>query len=116
MMGHLGTPTTKAIKDYLDEKRVPNIFPATLASMWTTSGKWHIGDLATYTDQTGLIVDYLVKEKKIRKIASFYQDDEYGLDGHLGGKSRLKHTTTFPTWPRWTTSGPTSTSARRPRS
>src|SRR5215475_10368435 len=92
MMGHLGTPTTKAIKDYLDEKKVPNIFPATLASIWTTSGKWHVGDLATYTDQTGLIVDYLVKERKIRKIASFYQDDEYGLDGHLGGKARLKHT------------------------
>ena len=91
MMGHLGTPTTKAIKDYVEEKRVPNIFPATLASIWTTSGKWHVGDLATYADQTGLIIDYLVKERKIRKIASFYQDDEYGLDGHLAGKSRLKH-------------------------
>src|SRR5262245_55129203 len=55
MMGHLGTPTTKAIKDYLEEKHVPNIFPATLASIWTTSGKWSVGDLATYTDQTGLI-------------------------------------------------------------
>ena len=49
-----------------------------MASIWTTSGKWHIGDLATYVDQTWLIVDYLVKERKIRKIASFYQDDEYG--------------------------------------
>src|SRR5215831_10086891 len=91
MMGHLGTPTTKAIKEYLEEKQVPDIFPATLASLWTTSGKWHVGDLATYVDQTWLIVDYLVKERKIRKIASFYQDDEYGLDGHLGGKARLKH-------------------------
>src|SRR5262249_32538706 len=91
MMGHLGTPTTKAVKDYLEEKRVPDIFPATLASICTTSGKWHVGDLATYADHTGLIIDYLVKERKIRKIASFYQDDEYGLDGHLAGKSRLKH-------------------------
>jgi branched-chain amino acid transport system substrate-binding protein len=91
MMGHLGTPTTKAVKDYLEEKKVPDIFPATLASLWTTSGKWHVGDLATYADQTGLIIDYLVKERKIRKIASFYQDDEYGLDGHLAGKARLKH-------------------------
>jgi branched-chain amino acid transport system substrate-binding protein len=90
MMGHLGTPTTKAIKDYLEEKQVPDIFPATAASIWTTSGKWHVGDLATYADQTWMIVDYLVKERKIRKIASFYQDDEYGLDGHLAGKARLK--------------------------
>ena len=37
-----------------------------------------------------MIIDYLVKERKIRKIASFYQDDEYGLDGHLAGKARLK--------------------------
>ena len=92
MMGHLGTPTTKAVMDYLQDKQVPNIFPATLASIWTNSGKYHVGDLATYADQTGLMVDYLVKERKIRKIASFYQDDEYGLDGHLAGKSRLKHT------------------------
>ena len=90
MMGHLGTPTTKAIKDYLDEKQVPNIFPAMLASIWTTSGKWHVGDLATYADQTWMIIDYLVKDRKIKKIASFYQDDEYGLDGHLAGKARLK--------------------------
>jgi len=90
MMGHLGTPTTKAIKDYLEEKKVPDIFPATAASIWTTSGKWHVGDLATYADQTWMIVDHLVKERKIRKIASFYQDDEYGLDGHLAGKARLK--------------------------
>jgi branched-chain amino acid transport system substrate-binding protein len=90
MMGHLGTPTTKAIKEYLEEKRVPNIFPATLASLWATSGKWHVGDLATFADQTWLIVDYLVKERQLTKIASFYQDDEYGLDGHLAGKARLK--------------------------
>jgi branched-chain amino acid transport system substrate-binding protein len=90
MMGHLGTPTTKAIKDYLEERRVPNIFPSTAASIWTTSGPWHVGDLATYADQTWLIIDHLVKEKKIKKIASFYQDDEYGLDGHLAGKARLK--------------------------
>jgi branched-chain amino acid transport system substrate-binding protein len=91
MMGHLGTPTTKAVKEYLEEQQVPNIFPATLASLWTTSGKWHVGDLATYADQTWLIVDYLVKERQLTKIASFYQDDEYGLDGHLAGKARLKH-------------------------
>src|SRR4029453_13450752 len=90
MMGHLGTPTTKAIKEYLEERKVPNIFPSTAASMWVTSGPGHIGDLATYADQTWMIIDYLVKEKKIKKIASFYQDDEYGLDGHLAGKARLK--------------------------
>jgi branched-chain amino acid transport system substrate-binding protein len=90
MMGHLGTPTTKAIKDYLEEKHVPNVFPATLASLWTNSGKWHIADLATFADQTRLIVDYLVNERKFTKIASFYQDDEYGLDGHVAGRVRLR--------------------------
>ena len=90
MMGHLGTPTTKAIKDYLEEKHVPNVFPATLASLWTNSGKWHVADLATFADQTRLIVDYLVNERKFTKIASFYQDDEYGLDGHVAGRLRLR--------------------------
>src|SRR5262252_3398277 len=91
MMGHLGTPTTKAIKDYLEERQIPNVFPATLASIWTNSGKWNIGDLATFADQTGLIIDYLVKERKVKRIASFYQDDEYGFDGHQAGKARLRH-------------------------
>lgn len=90
MMGHLGTPTTKAIKDYLEERQIPNIFPATNASLWTISGKWHIADLTTFADQTRLIVDYLVNERKFTKIASFYQDDEYGLDGHVAGRVRLK--------------------------
>ncbi len=90
MMGHLGTPTTKAIKDYLEERHVPNVFPATLASLWTNSGKWHIADLATFADQTRLIIDYLVHERKFTKIASFYQDDEYGLDGHVAGRVRLR--------------------------
>src|SRR5215510_14516403 len=90
MMGHLGTPTTKAIKDYLEEKHVLNVFPATLASLWTNSGKWHVADLATFADQTRLIVDYLVNERKFTKIASFYQDDEYGLDGHVAGRVRLR--------------------------
>ena len=39
MMGHLGTPTTKAIKEYLEERQVPDIFPSTAASMWVTSGR-----------------------------------------------------------------------------
>ncbi len=79
------------MKDYLEAKQVPNIFPASLASLWATSGKWHVGDVATYADQTWLIIDYLVKERQLTKIASFYHDDEYGLDGHLAGKSRLQH-------------------------
>jgi branched-chain amino acid transport system substrate-binding protein len=91
MMGHLGTPTTKAIMAYLEEHKVPNVFPGTLASLWATSGKWHVGDVATYADQTWLIVDHLVKGRKLTRIASFYQDDEYGLDSHLAGKARLKH-------------------------
>jgi branched-chain amino acid transport system substrate-binding protein len=90
MMGHLGTPTTKAIKDYLEEKQIPNVFPATLASIWTNSGKWHVADLATFADQTRLIIDYLVKERNFTRIASFYQDDEYGLDGHQAGRVRLR--------------------------
>jgi branched-chain amino acid transport system substrate-binding protein len=90
MLGHLGTPTTVAIKNYLEERQVPNIFPATLASVWAISGKWHVADLTTFADQTWLIVDYLVKQRQLTKIASFYQDDEYGLDGHLAGKARLK--------------------------
>jgi len=90
MLGHLGTPTTVAIKNYLEERQVPNIFPATLASVWAISGKWHVADLTTFADQTWLIVDYLVKQRQMTKIASFYQDDEYGLDGHLAGKARLK--------------------------
>jgi hypothetical protein len=32
----------------------------------------------------------LVKERPFTQIASFYQDDAYGLDGHLAGKARLQ--------------------------
>src|SRR5260370_31744639 len=68
MMGHLGTPTTKAIKDYLEEKQVPNIFPATLASVWTTSGKCHIGARPTDVHHTVRIIDYPVTGRQIMNI------------------------------------------------
>jgi ABC-type branched-subunit amino acid transport system substrate-binding protein len=67
MMGHLGTPTTAAIKKYLEEKQIPNIFPASLASLWAISGKWHVADLTTFADQTWLIVDELVKQRQLTK-------------------------------------------------
>ena len=41
MMGHLGTPTTKAIKEYLEERQVPNIFPATAGQPLD-----HVGEMA----------------------------------------------------------------------
>jgi ABC-type branched-subunit amino acid transport system substrate-binding protein len=36
------------------------------------------------------ICHYLVKQRQLTNMASFSQDDEYGLDGHLAGKARLK--------------------------
>jgi len=73
--------------------RSPDIFTGPPSpGLWT-----HLGQVARRRPRPPmwtrpwLIVDYLVKEKKIRKIAASIRTTSTALDGHLGGKARLKH-------------------------
>ncbi len=80
LIGNVGTPTTEAIVPILVAKQVPLLAPFTGASSLRNSNdKYLIHTRASYRMEINKIVDYLVNEKNVKRIACFYQNDSYGF-------------------------------------
>jgi branched-chain amino acid transport system substrate-binding protein len=83
----LGTPNNLAIWDYLNQRKVPQLFVATGASDWGEDIKKHpftIGWQPDYVAESQVYADYLKENKPGAKVAVLYQNDGYGKD-LLGG-------------------------------
>jgi branched-chain amino acid transport system substrate-binding protein len=84
--GSVGTPTNTAVWHYLNEKKVPQLFPATGATKWNDpkGHPWTIGFFAGYRAEGGIYAAYILKHKPDAKIGILYQNDDYGKD-YLNG-------------------------------
>jgi len=82
----LGTPTHLAAVSFINAEKVPDLFVASGCECWD--------EPTTYPETFGYQLDY-VREGKIlgqyvaqhfagKKVAYFYQDDEFGMDGVKG--------------------------------
>jgi branched-chain amino acid transport system substrate-binding protein len=72
-----GSPPVVATLDYLEEQKVPLLFP--YQSSPVTRGKRWIYQGMTLSDRSSkMMVDYLAGQRKYKKFAALYQDDEYG--------------------------------------
>ena len=83
----LGTPNNLAIWDYLNDRKVPQVYVATGASDWGKDPKKHpytIGWQPDYVTEAGVYADYLKEKKPNAKVAVLYQNDGFGKD-LLGG-------------------------------
>jgi len=78
----LGTPTNTAIRPYLNEKKVPQLFVATGATKWNDPKKfpWTMGWQPNYQIEAGIYAKYILDHKPNAKIAVLYQNDDYGKD------------------------------------
>ena len=91
----LGTPTNSAIRTYMNEKKVPQLFVATGATKWNDPGHfpWTMGWQPSYETEARIYAKYILKEMPNAKIAIMYQNDDYGKDyvkglkGGLGAKA-----------------------------
>jgi branched-chain amino acid transport system substrate-binding protein len=72
-----GTPPVMATLEYLEEQRVPLLFPFQ-GSPVTRGRKTVFSGMTLYDRQSRMMVDYLAGPRKYRKFAALYQDDEYG--------------------------------------
>jgi ABC-type branched-subunit amino acid transport system substrate-binding protein len=89
-IGGVGTATGMAVKDYLAEKEIPWIGPASGSSKWATPASKNLFSLyPTYTTEAALLTRYVVDELGKEKIAFFYQNDDYGKEGLEGAKAQL---------------------------
>ncbi|HTX57611.1 MAG TPA: ABC transporter substrate-binding protein [Candidatus Acidoferrales bacterium] len=94
----LGTPPNLAIRQYLNDNKVPQLFVATGATVFGADYKkypWTIGWQPNYHDEATIFGKYLLDHKPNAKVGILYQNDDYGQDllsgltHELGSKSNL---------------------------
>jgi branched-chain amino acid transport system substrate-binding protein len=87
----LGTPSNSAIQQYLNAKKVPQLFVATGATKWGDPQHfpWTMGWQPSYQTEAKIYVKYLLQTKPDAKIAILYQNDDYGKDYLKGIKDGL---------------------------
>ncbi|MFA6223046.1 MAG: ABC transporter substrate-binding protein [Desulfomonilaceae bacterium] len=87
----VGTSTGMAVRDYLMENKVPWVGPATGSAHWSVPlQKYLFAVYPRYTDEAYLLTQYLVEKMGKKKIAFFYQNDDYGKEGLLGAQKYAK--------------------------
>jgi branched-chain amino acid transport system substrate-binding protein len=91
----LGTPTSAAVRPYLNSNKVPQLLVASGASMWDQPRDfpWTFGFQPSYQTEAHIYAQYILERHPSGgKIAVLYQDDDFGKDylkgltDGLGGK------------------------------
>ncbi len=72
-----GTPPVVATLEYLEENKVPLLFPFQ-GSPITRGRKYVFSGMTLYDRQSRMMIDYLAGARKYTTFGVLYQDDEYG--------------------------------------
>lgn len=72
-----GTPPVMATLQYLEENKVPLLFPFQ-GSPEVRGRKYVFSGMTLYDRQSRMMIDYLAGTRKVKTFAALYQDDEYG--------------------------------------
>jgi branched-chain amino acid transport system substrate-binding protein len=94
LAGSLGTPTSNAVRAYLNQRKIPQLFLATGATHFgdPKNFPWTMGWQPSYQTEGHIFAKYLLNEYPKSKIAVLYQNDDSGKDylkglyDGLGGK------------------------------
>jgi branched-chain amino acid transport system substrate-binding protein len=82
LSGSVGTPTNTAVWHYLNEKKVPQLFPSTGATKWNDpkGHPWTMAFFISYQTEGHIYAAYILKQKPNASIAVLYQNDDFGKD------------------------------------
>lgn len=90
LIGAVGTPTSKAVVPIAEKAKVPFFCPFTGAEFLRNPFKKYVINLrGSYFQETEKLAQYLIDKKKVKNIACFYQNDDYGLAGLEGIQNAL---------------------------
>lgn len=90
-VGGVGTATGMAVRDYLAEKQIPWIGPASGSSKWASPPQRTLFSLyPTYSTEAKALVRYLVDVAGKKKLAFLYQNDDFGKEGLEAAKAELQ--------------------------
>ena len=82
MFQSLGTPTNNAIRPYMNQKKVPQLFVATGATQFgdLKNFHWTMGWQPTYQTEGRIYAKYILQNLPQGKIGVLYQNDDSGRD------------------------------------
>ena len=83
MFSGLGTQAQTSVRDYLNQKKVPQLFVATGATTWGKdfdSSKWTISWQPPYQGEARIYAKDVLQNHPSAKIGVLYQNDDYGQD------------------------------------
>jgi branched-chain amino acid transport system substrate-binding protein len=91
IFGSLGTPTNAAVRRYLNENKVPQLFIATGAVQFSDPlhFPWTMGFLPTLETEARIYAMHILATKPEAKIGVLYQNDGSGRDYLMGLKEGL---------------------------
>ena len=94
LVGDIGTETNLSVRDYLNQKCVPNISLATGSPQWGNNKQypWYIAGLPSYATEAHAWIEYLKKSNPKAKIALLYQADDFGKAYEQAIKKAIKGT------------------------
>lgn len=88
---YVGTPTTLKIIDIVEENKIPLLGIFSGADKLRFPFRHYIFNIrSSYYQETNAVVRYFIEEKGLRRIAVFYQYDDYGFDGLKGTQIALQ--------------------------
>jgi branched-chain amino acid transport system substrate-binding protein len=87
----LGTPSNTAIQQYMNGKKVPQLFVSTGATKWGDPQHfpWTMGWQPSYQTEAKIYAKYILRNKPDAKIGILYQNDDFGKDYLKGIKDGL---------------------------
>ena len=87
----VGSATGMAVKKYLHKNKVPWVGPAAGSTHWAyPPTKYLFGTYPLYIDEAAILIDYAVEKLGKKRIAFFYQNDDYGREGLVGAQMALE--------------------------
>ncbi|HEJ84160.1 MAG TPA: ABC transporter substrate-binding protein [Desulfobacteraceae bacterium] len=87
----VGSATGMAVKKYLHNKGVPWVGPAAGSTHWAyPPTKYLFGVYPLYIDEAAILIKYAVETLKKKRIAIFYQNDDYGKEGLYGARAAIE--------------------------
>jgi branched-chain amino acid transport system substrate-binding protein len=91
LLGGLGTEPQQAVRGYLNQRKVPQIYISTGATTWGRDHKqypWTIGWQPDYISESVMVANWLRATDPNAKVGILYQNDDFGKDYVYGFRSR----------------------------
>ena len=91
LLGGLGTEPQQAVRGYLNQRKVPQLYVSTGATTWGRDHKqypWTIGWQPDYISESIIVANWLRATDPNAKVGILYQNDDFGKDYVYGFRSR----------------------------